>query len=96
MYLGKATKRFLEDENRNGTHIKLNCLKLHIPGSNGYIESIPSHLGKDLTMFPIYDLIASPSNVTYIKGGKWSFDDYVNIEKLFTLVCRMDSKLIRQ
>ena len=51
LYVGQVTRRFLLDSDSKTAHTELNCSKLHQPGSSAYIESIPHHLHRDITVF---------------------------------------------
>lgn len=94
LYVGRATKRFINDVDSKATHIELDLLKLHQPGGRGYIECIPEHLEQDLTVFPIYNIIAMITDVSYANNGRWFFKKYAELEKFFNLVKKIDRKVL--
>ena len=94
LYVGRATKRFINDVDSKATHIELDLLRLHQPGRRGYIECIPEHLEQDLTVFPIYNIIAMITDVSYANNGRWFFKKYAELEKFFNLVKKIDRKVL--
>ena len=88
LYVGKATRRFLEDPTGPVTGLELDCLRPHVSGT--VLESIPSHLARDV-VFPIHNLI-SGLDVFPLKGGKWNIPKYPELKELYQRVMGLNRK----
>ena len=58
------------------------------------IDSIPDHLDLDITVFPIHDIIAMISDVSYANSCEWFFRNYHQTETFFQLVKKNWSEII--
>ena len=89
LYSGKATKRFLEDENGLVSAIEIDCLKPHV-GNEPILESIPAHLPRDLYMCPLHNIIFGPLVVSPPKGEKWHIPTYHTLKEQFEDIVKID------
>ena len=69
--VAKATRCFLSDENGKAYAPELESLKPKI-GSETILESVPQHLGRDISVYPLYNIIAGPLEVIPMKNNKWN------------------------
>ena len=91
LYVGKALRRFLSDKDGHATLIEVECLKSKC-GTGTEFETTPSHLPKDIEMFPIYNVIAGPLVTTMLKGNRWDIPEYGHVKKTFDIVGKVDRK----
>lgn len=77
LYIGRALNRFLYDENGVPTGLRLDCLRLHV-GSGTEFQSNPDHL-KDISVFPVKNIIDGPVRVLPKRGDKWDIPEYPSI-----------------
>ena len=84
LYIGKATKRFLEDENGRVKELELNFLKPHV-GNTTILEEYPGGQ-QDVEICKLTDVLGGPLNVSYQGNGKWNVHDLLNVQNfLFKL-----------
>ena len=94
MYVGKLTKRFLDDENGAVTLIEMDCLK----PPTGIMEkttlkSVPEHLrniGDHLAIFQRKNIIAGPVSVIFERGQKWHVPELLKLKKIFSAFNKFD------
>ena len=68
LYVGKATRRFLYDEDGPVTAIELDCLKPRI--GTGTILEAYDKARKDVDRFPLCNIIAGPLNIVPMRNNK--------------------------
>ena len=71
----KMVRRFLEDADGPVQGMELDCLSPHV-GTGTILASVPAHLQPDNAVFPIFDIIAGPLEVTPLKAEKWNVPAY--------------------
>ena len=84
LYVGKALKRFLSDEDGPVSGFEIECLKPHI-GIGTILESNPSHR-RDIEFFPVHNIIDGPLVVTPLKADKWDLADYARLNTKYETV----------
>ena len=89
LYLGKVIRRFLEDPDSLASGLELDCLKPPT-GNDGILEELPSHLARDIDIFPLYNIIAGPLEATLMKGNKWLFKSYQDVKATFAMVKKIE------
>ena len=94
LYVGKVTKRFLLEENGSVDCLELDCLKPTSRPSFTRLEKTQEHFGKDVSMFKVYNVIASSLKTVYVKVKKWKFYGYLNLFRYLKTVEREDHKSI--
>ena len=95
LYVGKVMRRFLEEEGGPTKDLEINCLKPHV-GSDTVLESVPSHLTPDVTVFPIHDIIYGPLEVVPMKSGRWNVPEYGELKTKFEICCSIDREALRK
>ena len=61
---------------------EVDSLKLKV-GSGTILESVPEHLGHDISIFPLYNIIAGPLKVLPMKNNKWNVTNYEKVKEVF-------------
>ena len=89
LYVGKATKRFLDDEDGAITGIELDCLKPHV-GTGTELESYAGGSSRDIDVFPIHDIIEGSLFVEPLKGNRWNVPTYRSLKEKFMRVVQLD------
>ena len=49
-------------------------------GSGTILESVLQHLGRDISFYPLYNIIAGPLEVIPMKNNKWNIPAYENVK----------------
>ena len=70
------------DENGNPYAVEVESLKLKV-GSGTMLESVPEHLGRNISIFPLHNIIAGPLEVLPMKNNKWNVTNYENVKEVF-------------
>ena len=63
LFVSKATHRFLSNENGKAFALEMEGLKPKI-GSRFILESVPQHLGRDISIYPLHNIIPGPLEVS--------------------------------
>ena len=87
--VGKATKRFLDDEDGAITGIELDCLKPHV-GTETELESYTGSTSRDIGLFSIHDIIEGSLIVEPLKGNRWNVPTYRSLKQKFMPVSQLD------
>ena len=90
LYVGKVIRRFLREKNGIAQFLEINCLQPAIKTTTTELIEFPSHLGEDIGLFAIPDVIAGPLQGLYLGQGKWSFPDYPDCVSTFIMVTKID------
>ena len=69
LYIGKTLRRFLSNKNGKVYAVEVEPLKLKV-GSSTILESVPENLGRDISIFPLYNIITGPLEVLTMKNNK--------------------------
>ena len=85
----------MHDENDSIAALSIDCLKPLI-GSGNILESIPSHLPRDIGVFPFQDIFFSPIEVLPMKNGRWSVPELSKIRNAFERVINIDRNKLSQ
>ena len=93
LYVGKATRRFLDDVDGPVSGFEFDCLKPHI-GTGTVLTSIPDHLERDIGIFPIHDIIDGPLEVMPLKSGKWNVPAYSKLKEKFERVVKLNREAL--
>ena len=72
----------LSDENGNPYAVEVESLKLKA-GSGTILESVPEQLGRNISIFPLYNIIAGPLEVLPMKNNEWNVTNYENVKEVF-------------
>ena len=84
LYVGKSTKRFLDDVDGPVSGIELDCLKLKV-GSGTVLESYGEG-NPDIGIFSIYDVIDGPITVVFKGNRQWDVPNYEVLKEKFMRV----------
>ena len=68
--------------------MELNCLSLAAENPE-VLEEPPKHLGRNIGVFLVYDIIAGPLDLTIKSSTKWSTPQYSLVVKTFNFVEKM-------
>ena len=49
-------------------------------GSGTILESVLQHLGRDISVYPLYNIIAGSLEVIPMKNNKWNIPAYENVK----------------
>ena len=71
----------LSDENGNPYAVEVEPLKLKV-GSGTKFESVPEHLRCNISIFPLYNIIAGPLEVLPMKNNKWNVTNHENVKEV--------------
>ena len=82
LYIGKVTRRFLEDENGPAHGLEIDCLKPHV-GQGNVLASVPDHMPRDLDFFPVCNIISGRLRVEPLKGSKWRVPKFAAGKRVF-------------
>ena len=93
LYVGKAVRHFLSDNNGVVTGLEVECLKPHV-GTDNILESVPDHLGHDVDIFEVHNIIDGPLDVIHLKSGKWEIPSYQNLKERFARCIKIDRKTL--
>ena len=63
LFVSKATHHFLSNENGKAFAQEMESLKPKI-GSGTILESVPQHLGRDISVYPLHNMITGPLEVS--------------------------------
>ena len=66
LYIGKAIRRFLVDDNGPVESFELDGLNPHV-GTGTTLEAVPSHMPQDIHVFPAYNIISGPLRMIPLK-----------------------------
>ena len=95
LYIGKAVRRFLHDENGPVESILIRCLKLKV-GSGTVLEDAPAHQPPDESSFLLSEIIDGPLVVTP-KGSKiFEVPQYDQIQEHFRQTLKLDRTKLNQ
>ena len=89
LFVGKCTRRFLNDVDRYTVSLEIDCLDLAI-GSTVILQERPAHLGSDVGFFPTWNIIAGPLQSKYLSGTKWEILEYPNLVKTYNIVEKLN------
>ncbi|CAK8690374.1 unnamed protein product [Clavelina lepadiformis] len=82
LYIGKVTRRFLEDENGPVHGLEIDCLKPHV-GQGNVLKSVPDHMPSDIDFFPVCNIISGPLRVEPLEGSKWHVSKFAAVKRVF-------------
>ena len=88
LFVGKITKRFLDDKNGPVDGLEVRCLKPKV-GSGTIVEDTQAHL-PDISLFNLADVIYGPLEVVLLMGGKFDVMEYQLAVEHFNHVKNMD------
>ena len=71
--------------------MEVESLKLKV-GAGTILESVPAHLGRDISIFPLYNIIADPLEVLLMKNNKWNVTNYEKVKEVFKECKKIDRK----
>ena len=94
LYVGKAIRRFLVDEDGQASALEIDCLRPHV-GSDTFLDSVPPHLTPDVDVFSIHDIVDGPLEVLPLKAGKWNVPAYLDLKKKFEIDCQIEREALR-
>ena len=79
LYIGRAYKRFLNDEGGFPTYLEMDCLEQKI----GVSHSIMKQGRSDKDMFLIKNIMCSPLKLIPLQGSHWECQRYSKVRSLF-------------
>lgn len=91
LYIAKANRRFLEDENGSIDKLLMTCLKPKV-GLETLLEDTPKHLPPDQDMFDPWDIIYGPMMAVNHGTDKFEVPKYEEAKKFFHSVKNIDRK----
>ena len=63
--------------------LEIESLKPNIVSTSTILESVPAHLGHNIQIFPVSDIIAGSAKVLPMKNGCWIISSYSKSHKHF-------------
>ena len=84
--------RFREDVGGKITRFELDCLEALL-GETAILKSVLRHLGKDIDIFPVWNII-QPLQIEPLKGGSWNFPNYGLLKERFRNVITIDREAL--
>ena len=63
-------------------------------GSGTILESVLQHLGWDISVYPLYNIITGPLEVIPMKKDKWNIPAYASVIELFSKCEKIDLQYI--
>ena len=93
VFVAKATRRFLSDENGKAYALEMESLKPKI-GSGTILESVSQHLGRDISVYSLYNIIPGPLEVIPMKNNKWNIPAYESVKEVFSKCEKIDRENI--
>ena len=92
LYVGKMLHRFREDVGGKITGFELDCLEAPL-GETTILKSVPRHLGKDIDIFPVWNIIQAVQ-IEPLKGGQWNVPNYGLLKERFRNVITIDREAL--
>lgn len=93
LFVGKIINRFLHDENGPAKQLKIHVMfKRAATSTSTLLEEVPDHFTKDITDYPVYDVICGPLAATVLRGTKWNVPEYPLAYETFNVVKGLDRK----
>ena len=92
LYVGKMLHRFREDVGGKITGFELDCLEAPL-GETTILKSVPRHLGKDIDIFPAWNIIQAVQ-IEPLKGGQWNVPNYGLLKERFRNVVTIDREAL--
>ena len=83
LFVGRAEKLFINEEQQVVSAIQLNCLKKKHGTSNNILEEYLIHLSGDIDVFPVWNIITPPLKMIPKTSGKLEFPGYQDVLKTF-------------
>ena len=93
LFIAKANKRFLKDENRTVDKLLMTFLKPKV-GPGNILEETPKHLPPDQGMFDPWDVIHGPLKVIYQGSNKFMIPAYKKVKGIFESVKIIDRETL--
>ena len=72
--------------------LEMDCLKPTVTSTSTELHKLPSHLPRDIGIFPAYYIIEGPLKVNFLKKGKWSIPAYPQVVQTYTCVVKCNRK----
>ena len=91
LYVGKAIRRYLDDENGPVSGIELDCLNPHV-GSDTILELYRDR--HDIDIFPAFNIISGPLIVETLRSNKWNVPKLDGLKILYEKYVKLDRKSI--
>ena len=85
-YIGRATRRFLNDEDGLITTLEIDCLKWKL----GVTDNVLKQGQQDIGIFAVKDVICGPLQMFPLQHGRWECPKYNEICLLFEIVKKDD------
>ena len=63
-------------------------------GNGTVLESVPKHLGRDISVYPFNNIIAGPLEVIPMKNNKWNIPAYESVKEVFSKCEKIDRENI--
>ena len=93
VFVAKVTCRFPSDENGKAYALGMESLKPKI-GSRTILQSVPQHQGRDISVYPLHNIIAGPLEVIPMKNNKWNIPAYESVKEVFSKCEQIDRENI--
>ena len=93
LFVAQAIHRFLSDENGKAYALEMETRKPKI-GNGSILESVPKHLGRDISVYPLYNIITRPLEVIPMKNNKWNIPAYESVKEVFSKCEKIDRENI--
>ena len=86
LYIGRATRRFLNDEGGLITALEIDCLEQKL----GVTDNVLKQGQQDIGIFAAKDVICGPLQMFPLQRGRWECPKYNEIRSLFEKVKKDD------
>ena len=87
LFIGKATRRFLNDEGGLITALEIACLEQKLGTTDCILKQAKK---SDVDIFPVQNIICGPLNVNPLSNERWECPMYAEVRKIFQKYKKVD------
>ena len=87
LFIGKATRRFLNDEGGLITALEIACLEQKLGTTDCILKQAKK---SDVDIFPVQNIICGPLNVNPLSNERWECPMYAEVRKIFEKYKKVD------
>ena len=88
--VGKMMKRFLKEKDGQTESMELDCLVPAYRKDTKVLSEVSEKFDRDVSIFQAENIIAGPLHAVYLGMANWSFADYPLINKLYSMVSKIN------
>ena len=90
LYVGKMMRRFLKEKDGQTESMELDCLVPAYRKDTKVLSEVSEKFDRDVSIFQAENIIAGPLHAVYLGMANWSFADYPLINKLYSMVSKIN------